>query len=452
MPKNLQHVNTEQPSTRYVGQVIEIRWPIAVDKSARDNFVESARRNFYSIHGFHAQEKYLDAVPEFTFAASTYSAAELYQAVLRKMPGAAVLLEPVVLRDQGGAVVETPQVDDDIPADFIIEVVDRQFPEFPFMNTYLSYTVRTAPSASPGNCGLLVAMEEEVKKSEVFSREMTCRGSLADMAPNPIWYFGFADEDVGTPPKVQSALPLRTDSVVVFPPVSLSSAGMFGVSQPEYVKTSRPSSPGDVSQMMLHPHLLNLASVVATAPSTLGTSPIPVNGPRLARYVRSFDAPLADSIEKGERLSPTQLHNEEVIKKLLATEILLRATRDEQLSNWILAGKYGKNFRAVRDKSYSGFNSMMASSWLSALAVTAAGAAAPPTTPLGTLQQNMSMLNQHAANMDTVGKGLYEQFIPSLDAMDAEYVEFEGTRVSLAKGSQQDLRRSLKAIYAKYKQ
>ncbi|MFM0009183.1 hypothetical protein [Paraburkholderia sediminicola] len=422
---------------------------MAIDNKVNEDFLVNLRRFEQVVWGRVVTRNGGEGISDVTFAASTYYAAELLQAIRRRMPDATVILEPTVLRaNDSGEIVEAPQIASDLPADVIIDIVDPQYPERPFMGTMFSYTLRVAPATSQGNCGLLLGMEEEIKHASMPRASENCASIYADDAPNPRWFLGFSEKEVSViAVPLASQLPLRKNATVAFPPVNTIDAGMFGATQPEYVKTSRPKTAKDVSTMTLHPHIENLANIVATVPSLVPASQHAAL--ETLPYIRTFDPKLADSIQRGAPLDSKQADNVQIIKKLLATELNIRSKRDIQLSAWILGGDYGKSFRRVRDQSFDSFNSMMKAAWVSALMVTAA---APATSsPWGALSQNMTMLQQHASNMDVVGQGITERFIPSLDVMDAEFVDFGGKRVAIYKGDQQALRKSLKDLYAQNK-
>lgn len=431
--------------------IVSIRWPVGVSERARGQFIDTYRRFDRMVYAAGAKdESALEVGPEMTFTSSTYFAAEMAEALRRSMPKAQIIMQPTVIDlDETGSLKEVPQGAEEIPATLIVSIADENGGEFPFMGTMLSYTVRTAPDQLKSNCGLLLAMEEEINNT--ISQNMTsgCSESQAAKAPNPIWYLGF-DEKGGRRNsfKISDSLPLNENTVVVFPPIQLFSMNLFQANTPDYVKNSRPYNTVDVKKMQLHPHILNLANIVSSAPDVLSEQGQKYSS--IEEYVKIYDQDLASAVIRGASLTQPQRNNIELIKKLLAAEVKIRSKRDEQLSAWILAGSFGKSYRSQRDKSYEGFNSMMASSWASAATLTAATPAA--SSSIGMLSRNMTMLKQHASSMDQAGQGIYESFIPSLDAMENEYIDFDGRQISLRKGDEAALRDKLLALYKKHQE
>lgn len=433
------------------GQLIAIRWPVAVEKNARNRLLDNYARFSEVVYagGAAGQESY-DTALELSFAASTYFAAELFQAITRSIPKAHVIMQPTIIKlGEGSRLIEALQVPDDLPATIIVNIADLDGGKFPFLGSMFSYTVRIAPLASQENCGLLLAMEEEFNRSGINKSSSSCTSPNAESAPNPLWYLSFSPNErpaIGF--QTEHKLPLSNHSVVIFPPVQLFSMNpLLLVNTPDYVKNSRPMDERDVSGMELHPHLVNLASIISTTSSltksnNLGSAP-------LANYVNTYDSMLSAEIRSGQPLQIKKSDNLNIVKKLLSAELQIRQRRDSKMAASILGGDYGIGFRQQRDKSYQSFNSMMKGSWVSAVKITSSTQTA--TSPIDVISRNMEMVERHASNLDAIGADLYQQLSPSLDAMESEYLSFEGEKIPLKKSGQRSLRNALKALYAKYK-
>ena len=430
--------------------VVVIRWPVSVSDDARGDVINSYRAFDRMVYAQGAQtESTIEVGPEMSFTSSTYYAAELAEAVRRAMPNARIIMQPVRL-DTGnsGTVIETTPSEDTLPSTLIINLVDHNGGKFPFLATMFSYTLRTAPYRSTENCGLLVAMEEEISRSPAQQINISCDSTQAEKAPNPLWYLGFSeDTPKKTSFKTTESLPLSTHAVAVYPPTQLFSMTIFQANIPDYVRKSRPNNESDVKKVLLHPHLVNLANTVSSAPAVLEQPNL--TNREIVEYIAFYDDQLAHAVRQGRSLSQPEERNIQTIRKLLNSELNIRAERDRKLATTMLTGPFGKSFRNQRDKSYEGFNSMMSASWASAAMITASSPAA--SSPMGMLSRNMTMLEQHSSNMDQAGLTIYDAFNISLDSLENEYINFDGEQVAINQKKQGSLRTSLAAIYNKHK-
>lgn len=420
--------------------IVSVRWPAVIDPSIADD-LKSAWKTYGN-----AEDQYFSV--GVLSASKTYHAAQTYIALRKAMPGASIVLEPqLVTRDKDGGIGLVSIGDTSLPVALVVDVASFDTSQFPFLGTDLSFVVRSPSALSPSNCGLLVATQHQL--SQLTG---TCDpASYAVTEKPPLWYVGAFDEDAKYADAI-TTLPLDGKHTLVYPRIRLSTAGMFGAPRPTYVIEGSPTTLEEVDRMELDPRVTNIAAVTSEAPAVLQTADASMR--MLERYIRTFDPGLANAAASGVSLNSKQQSNIQLIKKLLQTELQARTKRDVTTTGWILSGDFGASFRDAREKSYSGFNKMMLTSWISAVAVTSAGAAtgAFDATNPAYFSNQAAMVMAHMANVDVAMQELNASFVPAAQAMERATLDFEGTKVTVNLYDQQDLSRALREIYARYKQ
>ncbi|MGX6568271.1 hypothetical protein [Cupriavidus necator] len=369
--------------------IVSVRWPAVVDPSISDD-LKSAWQSFGDVDN---DKKFSVGVLS---ASNTYHAAQTYVALRKAMPEANVVLEPqLVTRDKDGGIGLVPIGDASLPAALVVDLASFDTAEFPFIGTSLSFVVRSPSALSPANCGLLVAAQNQLRSSAT----KCASPSFAVTEKPPLWYVGAYEKGAQYAGAITS-LPLDGKHTLVYPRIRLSSFSIFGASRPSYVKNGTPADLGEIYNIELDPRVTNIAAVTSGAPAVLTTTDAATR--MLERYMRTFDPPLADASISGAPLSRQQQANVQLIKKLLITELQARTKRDATTTGWILTGEFGKSFREAREKSYSGFNKMMLTSWVSAIAVTSAGAAtgAFNATNPAYFSNQATMIMTHMVNVD----------------------------------------------------
>ncbi len=451
-PEFLPKVQTSAAPSTMDGGIYVIRWPAVVLPAAKPTLVDNNVNWVRRVVGY-ADFPGFPAFAEYTELSSTYFAAELYWALRRAHPQSTVLLEPQAVEVTGfGEARQRPLADPAVSPDLVLDLWTLTAADAPLLAFFFNFSIQTAPSRSPGNCGLLVSTVTHQPTESAF-KQLDCVGGGEPR--NALQSSFYLDGDVrpdGIPGRRSKlGLPLSQDETSLFRVLSYSDGHIAGATMSDYVKSSRPQKLADADQAPLLLQMENYARVAVSA--------LPVVNARdlhpkiMSNYVRVFDAPIAEALDAGRALTATQRQNMALIQRIHAQEVVIRARRDEAIAREVFAGRFGGKFRQARDDAYGAQTKRMLGMWASTVASLGMynSQLQQGGGGLNTLQaQNMTM-DYFNAQQEQLGKQFVASVAPSLTSASKASIKVLEEGIDVSVNDQAALRAALMGLYKKHK-
>lgn len=432
--------------------IIVVRWPAILDNRALNSIIDIQydfiqRVTGNNLRGIVDYTLLPDLLPHIT----TFYSADLYFSIRRAVPNAVILLEPTLLQGVSrNKISDKPIADISIPADFVVDIaVDQSASHVAFVSGGFYFSLRGIPALST-NCGLYIAMEHNFPKID-DKDPSKCSSYYAHMAPMNIWWSGVSNKSEIWPITISEKLPPSSVYTIRYPLLADSNHGAFNSSIPAYVGRGRPDSPKDAEEAPVHPYIENFAKTIA-----LAVQSVPIareNSKAMAEYAEYFDKELSDKLRVGATLSIVEDKNFRLLKRLLDSELSVRAKHDEKIAREISAGDFGQSFRDIRLQMYKEYDKRMLKTWTSVARAAALHGAlinnANSTQAL--IGAENSTINQFNNEMAAIGREYYKFIAPMVADFEAAAIDAGNGLVTIKANDQAVLRTALIDVYRKHK-
>ncbi|PZA15954.1 hypothetical protein DNK49_14570 [Azoarcus communis] len=428
--------------------IIVVRWPAILDKKAHDSIVNIQYAYVKQVTGndLRGIVDYTQ-LPELLPYATTFYAADLYFAIRRAYPEAIVLLEPTLLQGASrNRIIDRPLADISIPIDLVADItVDQSATHSALVSGAFYFSLRGSPGLST-NCGVYVAMEYNFPKGEEVNSSR-CTSFSAHDTPFSMWWSGTSYRSDKWLLKISDALPASTSYTLRYPLLSEANHGAFSATVPPYVAQDRPASPAEAQNAPLQPYIENFGKTIALAAQFIPVSR--ENGKALAEYTAYFDKQLSDALRTGATLTTAEEVNLKFIRRILDSELLVRAKHDEEVARQISAGDFGQAFRDVRLQMYAEYGKKMQRTWTSVVgAVALHGALLENSkTPTALVGAENATVDQFNSELAAQGRDYYKSIAPMIAELDSAAVDVGNRLVTIRTNDQAALRAALVNVY-----
>jgi hypothetical protein len=227
------------------------------------------------------------------------------------------------------------------------------------------------------------------------------------------------------------------------------SAGAFSATPSEYVKQSESTATEGVEGAVLNPFVENYAAITISGLNAINAPG--ANPQEFVPYVSQFDPALASKLLSTETLTPSDIKNISLIRRLETQELQIRAKRDEAIARDILVGEFGQNFRRARADAYANYGTKMAAMWMTTAGSIAVGGAMLQSagSAAAVLAANNSTFDSFNRAMETQGLEYVNRLAPSLIGLGQASLGLLDNSVKVMINDQAGLRAALTAIYQK---
>lgn len=437
---------------KYKKPIIVVRWPAILDDKARGSIV-NIQYNFIQRVTGNNLRGIVDytLLPELLPSITTFYSADLYFAIRQAFPNSIILLEPTLLQGVGfNNIHDKPLADISIPADFVVDItVDQSASHVAFVSGAFYFSLRGSPALST-NCGIYIAMEQNFPKIDDKALSK-CSSYNAHVAPMNIWWSGLSNKSDNWPIAISEKLPPSSAYTIRYPLLADSNHGAFGATVPAYVNQEPPDSPKNAEKSAVHPYLENFAKTIVLA---IQSVQIARDNPKaLAEYAEYFDKELSEKLRVGATLSAVDDKNVRLLKRLLDSELSVRAKHDESVAREISAGNFGQSFRDIRLQMYKEYDKRMLKTWASVASAAALHGALinNANSAQALVGAENSTINQFNSEMAAIGRDYYKSIAPMVEGFESAAVEAGNGLVTIRAKNQVALRNALIDVYRKHK-